>query len=353
MKLVTHLLRGALAAALVSAAVAQADTLYTVTDLGSLGGAGSQAFAINERGQITGAGDLPLPNPTNAGDHAFLYDHGAMIDLGTLWRNSYGQAINNRGQVAGFSEALLAGFAVYRAFLYSGGVFQDIGTLGGYGAQAYGINQKGQVTGFSNLLQFDGMHAFLYSDGVMHDLGTLPGGTLSAGQGINNAGQVAGWSDAEGGRAFLYSDGVMTSLGTLGGLFSFAYAINERGQVTGGASADPTTDNPFGVTHPFIYTDGVMHDIGNGQVYIGWGYAINERGDVVGVANSGPTAEFHGFVYSQGVIADLNALLEVTPGVRWVILEARGINDRGEIVGTATTVEDPTLAHAVLLTPRP
>src|SRR5256885_14711343 len=93
-----QLLHAALGAALLSIVSAHADTLYTVTDLGSLGrdAGGSKAYAINERGQVTGVGAVPLPNPTNAGGHAFLYDPGSMMELGRLWRDSFGQAINNR-----------------------------------------------------------------------------------------------------------------------------------------------------------------------------------------------------------------------------------------------------------------
>ena len=231
---------------------------------------------------------------------------------------------------------------------------RDIGTLGGYGAQALGLNERGQVTGYSNLSQFSGQHAFLYSDGVMHDLGTPAGGSFSVGTGINNAGQVVGYSDAAPGGGFLFSDGTMKLLGTLGGTYTIAYAINQRGQVTGGSAANLTPDNPFGVMHPFLYTQGVMRDIGNGWVHLGWGTALNEHGSVVGVAiiGEGASAEPHAFVYSQGVTTDLNALLDPVTGAGWVIREATGVNDRGEIVGSATRIGDFSTAYAVLLTPR-
>ena len=349
MKVLPELLRAALSAVLLSGIAGYAETLYTVTDIGGLGSDnGSKALAINDRGQITGIGALAEPDSTGAGVHAFLYDRGTMSDLGTLGRNSFGLAINNQGQVAGHSEGPVSGFLVSRAFLYSAGVMHDIGTLGGYGAQAYAINSKGQITGWSSLSEFSGQHAFLYSDGVMHD---LPVGTFSIGYGINGSGQIVGTSDAVAAGGFLYSQGVLIPLGTLGGLFSVPFAINERGQVTGGASADPTPDNPFGVEHPFVYDNGVMRDIGGGHVFIGWGNAINDHGDVVGVANASSTSEFHGFVYRDGTLADLNTLLDPTTGAGWVILEATGIDNRGEIVGTASPVGDPAQAHAVLLRP--
>ena len=53
----------------------------TMADLGTLGGGTSEAWGINDRGQIVG-------NAAIAGEgwirHAFLYDRGSMKDLGTL-----------------------------------------------------------------------------------------------------------------------------------------------------------------------------------------------------------------------------------------------------------------------------
>ena len=72
----------------------------------------------------------------------------------------------------------------------------DLGTLGGTDSDGYGINDSGQVTGYSHTTGDAAYHAFLY-DGTMHDLGTL-GGTYSYGFGINDSGQVTGESDTTG-----------------------------------------------------------------------------------------------------------------------------------------------------------
>jgi probable HAF family extracellular repeat protein len=130
-----------------------------------------------------------------------------VTDLGTLSGGtvSYASGINNLGQVVGFSWTS-SGSNGQHAFLYSGGTMQDLGTLGGNRSWAWGINDGGQVVGEADTSSGD-QHAFLYSHGTMTDLGTL-GGPLSGVYGINNLGQMTGFSsirNAGATDAFLYS----------------------------------------------------------------------------------------------------------------------------------------------------
>jgi len=83
----------------------------------------------------------------------------------------------------------------------------------------------------------------------MVDLGNL-GGHLTYAYGINNAGQVVGQgTDASGQmRAFVWDDGTMTDLGTLGGSYGAAFGINDAGQVVGESAGSDET------VHAVIWT---------------------------------------------------------------------------------------------------
>ena len=72
--------------------------LYSVTDLGSLGGNYTFASGINNAGQIAGTSYT-----ASFVQHAFLYSNGVMTDIGTLpgGATSLGSAINNAEQMEG------------------------------------------------------------------------------------------------------------------------------------------------------------------------------------------------------------------------------------------------------------
>ena len=84
-----------------------------------------------------------------------LWRNGEIVDLGTLEGGfeSFANAVNNRGQVVGFSlntvpDACSLFVATQtRAFLWQDGAMQDLGTLGGPDANAELINDRGQIAG--------------------------------------------------------------------------------------------------------------------------------------------------------------------------------------------------------------
>ena len=187
--------------------------LYTpgigMQDLGNLLGdnKSSSANGINGSGQVVGGYYIGTYDPTeNLIVHAYRYGaRTGMKDLGTLIggsENSVGVCINDFGQFTGDADTGTydpTGMPMAHAFLNSArtGV-KDLGTLGGLWSYGLGINNSGQVVGYSSIAPVSGsFHAFLYSNGNMIDLNTLidpsSGWTLQSGQGINDLGQITGY----------------------------------------------------------------------------------------------------------------------------------------------------------------
>jgi len=109
----------------------------------------------------------------------------------------------------------------------------DLGSLGGE-SSAVAVNEVGEVAGWSTTAA-GVSHAFVWSTATgMVDLGAL--GIDSAAVDLDNTGMVVGnWTTATGAtRAFAWTqkDG-MVDLGTLGGRDARATAVNNRGEIVG------------------------------------------------------------------------------------------------------------------------
>lgn len=175
---------------------------------GDLDGA---ATAINQRGQVVGISgicDGAIGGAT--AEHMVLWRHGSVVRVlptlgGSYWNTP--MDINNRGDVAGFSDlpgdGPTIGDANFHAFYWSRKQFNcngnqttgtcDLGVLAGdFVSEALGVNDQGQVVGVS----YPSGHAFIWQNGMMTDLNTLlaPGTTLvlTDAQDINDQGEITG-----------------------------------------------------------------------------------------------------------------------------------------------------------------
>jgi len=197
------------------------------------------------------------------------------------------------------------------------------------------------------------------------DLGTL-GGTFSLAFGINNRGWVDGQTNLQGdneAHAFLWREGVMTDLGTLGGPnSSVGYPPNERGKIAG--YSDTSTPDPLGEdfcffgTHlmclPFLWQKDVITSLPTLGGDNGWANQINNWGIAVGVAENGtsdptclPPQVLHAepVLWEKGVIQQLPTF----PGDPDGFVNA--INDKGQAVGASGncfTSSAGFAAHALL-----
>lgn len=137
------------------------------------------AFAINKRGVVAGNAEW-----SDGTSHPVIWvDPASPQELGI---DGTANDINDRGHVVG---GLIT--PVQQAYLWTpaGGV-TVLGSLGGPYSVAYGMNDRDEVVGTSELP--DGtFHAFVWSKGRMIDLGAL-GGSYSEGYAINDAGEVTG-----------------------------------------------------------------------------------------------------------------------------------------------------------------
>jgi len=288
----------------------------SLVDLGSLGGGYSYAFGLNDSGQVVGESSLG-----GGVVHAFSYSGGSMSDVGTLYGpgvNSTATAINNASQIAGYSQT--SGGSPNFAFLKSGGSLTSIVPFAGY-SNAYGMNEIPQVVGHS-----DGQ-GFLWSGGTKT---TIPNAVTASG--INESGQVTGFTFGGFGNfnshAYLYSGGVTTDLGTLGGAFSNGAAINDLGQVVG------HSERSSGLAHGFIYSGGVMQDLTalvepGFEIYAAYG--INNAGQIAAYGIQTATGQPQGLLLTpnRAPTADAGGPYSVPEGGS-VTLTGSGIDADGD-----------------------
>jgi probable HAF family extracellular repeat protein len=308
-----------------------------IRNLGTLGGNHSAASTMNNRGQVVGFAQNNIPDIYSLFDYlilflpgdipcsscgtetrAFLWQQGQMLDLGTLGGpDAWANAINDRGQIVGFSYTDLTpiastGLPTIAPFLWDDGKMVNLGSFGGHNGQAALINNRGQVLGASNLPGDQSSHFFIWERGKLTDLSTpQPAGSMTVANWIDDSGEVVGALDTPGTgqlHAARWINGVLTDLGTLpGDCASEAFTSNSRGQIGG-----------------------------------------------VSISCDGNT--WHAFLWEKGSIVDLNTRIPSNSSLQLVY--AVGINDQGEIAGngvppgvsTAPPTQD-TMSHAFVLIP--
>lgn len=248
----------------------------------------SDAYAVNISEQVVGEYSFP-----GFFRNAYIWSGSTMTGLSF----SVARGINDNGQIVGAGCGPIG--VVACLYNTADSMLYALSSLGGVSDWDLGINNNGQIVGYSYLSGGSTNHAVLWSGGanggVISDLGTL-GGQSSSATAISGSGQIVGWADTAAGspHAFLYSIRGMEDLGTLGGVGSQADAINSIGQI------------------------------------VGWANLVN--------------GDQHAFIYWAGTMTDLNARVTLPQGV--FLMEATGTNDSGQIVANGSD------GRAYLLTPQ-
>jgi len=319
---------------------------YRITDLGTLGGASSEAYGLNNRGDVVGGAH----SATGAWRAFVYYDGGPGIqDLGVLPGDNTSEArgVNTWGTVAGWSENASGALSLSStAFTNEAmGPLDPLASLDGIYSYAYSINNASQTVGYSQLSDGPYNAVLWNAEGTPLNLdnGRL-GGDHSYARDINNTADpaVVGATEISVDRyAFLWKSGAITSLGTLGGAFSEPFAVNDFEQVVG-LSRDAT-----GTMHGFVWYAGewtILPTLG-GPATIP--KDINNLGEVVGESDP-PTGERHAFLWNtEGEMLDLNNLIPPQSG--WELIHASGVNDNRQIVGWG--IIDAATVHAYRLDP--
>lgn len=300
---------------------------YTVLDVGTLGGATSEAFGVNRDGWVVGRSDTP-----EGKRHAFLFFPGAhairadgsyvgvatgkpsVLDLTpTRPGNSEARAINDPGTIVGSIDTE----AGKQAALWHGTSETILGP-----DEAYSINNRGQVGGVNILWQTDLGKAVPATPFV--------GETLFYVYGLDRTGRAVGaelFDDTHGTtRPFLRDGGKFQTLAqpVSKAAPAAAYAINSTGQVVGADGRQA-----------FLWQGGKLTYLSGPAVRSSIAYALNDEGQIVGQADvSLRDQSLRAVLWQNGTMTDLNKVIDARSG--WTLEEARGINERGQICGTGT-----------------
>ncbi len=324
----------ALAACVLATGVAHAATglpRYIATPLSTLGGLESDAYAINQAGDVTG---LAAP-PGSAPYAAFLHHDGRMSALGPSPDTSYGVAINSSRDVV-VRNALpipMAGrppLVMWYATIYRDGQVQRP-FPDNYETTVDGINDAGMITGTMGDTAYRGTQA---------PYERLEG--LARARGINAAGAVVGSTPAPENPFAEHAviadvSGNLHDLGTVGTWSSSGAAISDKGHAAGSLYWTPAQVGDAS-SHAFLW-DGRLHDLGplNESYDQTRAEGINDDDVVVGVASDPRMILDRAFVYAGGTMVDLTS--RVVSGLgNAVLIDAPAINNAGQIAATGCSI---------------
>jgi len=203
---------------------------FSFTQIDVPGASSTQAFGINDAGQIVGG------FADSTGGHGFLFTGGSFTQIDVPGASvTQAQGINDAGQIVGaFNDSTGA----FHGFLDTGGSFTPIDVPGASSTQAFGINDAGQIVG-SFFDPSTGGHGFFTTNtGGSFTQIDVPGALRTQALDINDAGQIVGFFDARedlgfSTHGFLDTGGSFTQIDVPGAGFTVAFGINDAGQIVG------------------------------------------------------------------------------------------------------------------------
>lgn len=270
------------------------------------------------------------------------------------------KAANNLGVIVGYDgiKTLADPSATRSNALYnkSGLDLVSIGKLNDKTREyrALGTNNNDISVGWSETSPGAGHSAFMY-DGNTKKLSPLVAdllkGQLSFAFAINDVGQIAGVTTTADGHilAFVYKDGVAKTLGSLDNSgYSEARSINAKGETTGFSAT------ASGALVAFYHNGTSMVKLPEiaGQTQ-SKGLDLNASGLIVGsrsIPDKDGKIVSSGFLYKDGKMTNVYDLLPAEDKVKWKsISSATGISDDGVIVGSGSYYVDDANKVAVTM----
>ena len=337
---------------LCSSALAQNGGLrFTLTDLGSFGGNGSRAFAINNKGRVVGTAFFSNPNRAMC----FSWQAGSTPILFSIDPKSMGcdaRAVGPDGTIAGGAgnpEDPNMSIAFRRDPTGRISLLKPLG--GDAESKGFGV-LKQTVVGYSYDEIANTTSAVKWeSDGTLTQLAS----GASVATGINSLGKIVGWTATLGGgsqgsiQPWVWYNGSLKNLSVWTPNGAAAWAINTNGFVAGGA-----------YDAGYLLYGALWNSVARGTPLTILGYnngaqglAISSDNWVVGggywLAPCTPGCPSLSVPDLSCSLTDLNTLLDAS-GAGWYIAYATGINDSHQIAAWARRISTGE-EHAVLLTP--
>lgn len=331
-----------------------AQPAYTIEALDLLPGTDeAQVNGMNATGTVVGG-----TKATGSAFDAARWATGstAATDLASLIGQaaSVATAVNGPGQFT--LQAIAPGFSLYSAHFWNGTTLTNLGSIpgaslpsGGPISIAKGMNDSGQVVGYSvsSLVSY---HGFSWQGGAMVELAGPPGCSSWEAYDVNSTGQIVGRGvngtcgfDGQGLVWASASDSAVVLNDVLAGAglppraigIRFAFSINDAGTVLVQETVAGKPRCLLITANPVAVVElGVLSsDPGNAGCIPG---TVNNLGEAVAyeqAAVSGNPDTKTALLWSGNTLYDLETLLDATAQTAWDLETAVAINDSGTITG--------------------
>lgn len=338
-------------------------TTYQLTVLDSPSGVQSFATGINAAGQVVGHYYTPGFTPSYTLPQSYqaaVWTQGVRTDLQPLpsltnYTSTTAWDINDSGHILGqanyvtwfdgYYSDIESAPVIWQAGgsaptnlspLPSGQFYSDVRISAG------ALNNQGTVAAVSDIVATTTFRASVIDGaGQLQVLG--PNNVYSEANDINDAGTLAGSYDFH---AAVWQQGQLSVLSDEAYGQSEANAINQLG-VVGGVVID--AQNQSYTNHAALWIDGELNLLPTLTSRHSRVLGLNNLGQAVGYYE-GDDLLFHAALWDGDSVIDLSDALG--PNSTFSLVEARDINDAGQIVGWGRSKEDG-IARAFLITPVP